>query len=249
MQAIDGTSLRIGSGECLTLVGPFSCGKTALAKIIIGLDTASVGQITLNEQVYHSTDLSKPLRRDVLLVFQDPFGSFNPRLTIGASLAEPLQLVPELRRETVPERLAQAVEAIRLDVGMLEHYPHKFSGGQRQRLAIARALVTWPRLVALDEPISALDMSVGGDVLSLLARLQAEFGLAYLIISHDLDMVAAMADRVLVIEAWQIVEAGPPAQIFADPQHQLTRDLVAAQLPEIVPDARLELVDIGTKGF
>ncbi|MEO9299049.1 ABC transporter ATP-binding protein [Devosia alba] len=233
VRAVDAVSLQIGRGECLALVGPSGCGKTTLAKIIVGLDTASNGQITLSGQRYHGADLPQRLRRDVTLVFQDPFGSFDPRLTIGTSLAEPLRLEPDLRRETVPARLVEAVEAVGLEAGMLERYPNEFSGGQRQRLAIARALVTRPKLVVLDEPVSALDMSVRGDVLSLLARLQAEFGLTYLIISHDLDMVTAMADRVLVMEAGQIVEEGVPAQIFAKPQHRLTRDLVAARLPEV----------------
>ena len=116
---------------------------------------------------------------------------------------------------------------------MLARYPHEFSGGQRQRLAIARALVTRPKLVVLDEPVSALDVSVRGEVLALLARLQAEFGLTYLIISHDLDMVRAMADRVLVMEAGRIVEEGGPHEIFARPQHRLTQELVTARLPEI----------------
>ena len=122
---------------------------------------------------------------------------------------------------------------MKLDPGHADRYPHEFSGGQRQRLAIARALVTRPKLVVLDEPVSALDVSVRGEVLALLARLQADFGLTYLIISHDLDMVAAMADRVLVMEAGKIVEEGVPERIFASPQHGLTRALVAARLPDI----------------
>ncbi|MGV8853856.1 MAG: dipeptide ABC transporter ATP-binding protein [Devosia sp.] len=233
LHAVDGVSLNIAAGECLALVGPSGCGKTTLAKIIVGLDKASSGKITLNGQTYHGADLPVRLRRDISLVFQDPFGSFNPRLSIGQSLAEPLRLVPELARADVPGRLAQAIASVGLEPAMLARYPHEFSGGQRQRLAIARALVTRPKLLVLDEPVSALDMSVRGTVLALLARLQAEYGLTYLIISHDLDMVAAMADRVLVMEAGRIIEEGPPAQIFADPQHGLTRALVAARLPDV----------------
>ncbi|MCS6759761.1 MAG: ATP-binding cassette domain-containing protein [Candidatus Devosia euplotis] len=209
--------------------------KTTLARIIVGLDSDSTGQITLSGQAYHGADLPRNLRRDISLVFQDPFGSFNPRLTIGASLAEPLRLDPVLRRQTVPDRLVEATEAVGLDADMLERYPHAFSGCQHQRLSIARALVTRPKLVVLDEPVSALGMSVRGDVLSLLARLQAEYGLTYLIISHDLDMASAMADRVLVMGAGRIIEEGKPAQIFAQPQHRLTRDLAAARLSEVTP--------------
>jgi len=234
VRAVDAASLGIGAGECLALVGPSGCGKTTLAKIIVGLDSATGGTVTLSGQSYRGKDLPRGLRRDVSLVFQDPFGSFDPRLTIAASLAEPLRLEPALRRETVPGRLIEAIEAVGLEAGMLERYPHEFSGGQRQRLAIARALVTRPKLLVLDEPVSALDMSVRGEVLALLAQLQADYGLTYLIISHDLDMVAAMADRVLVMEAGRIIEEGEPAQIFGSPQHRLTRDLVAARLPDVV---------------
>jgi peptide/nickel transport system ATP-binding protein len=130
-------------------------------------------------------------------------------------------------------RLAEAVTAVGLDISMLDRYPHEFSGGQRQRLAIARALMTRPKLLVLDEPVSALDVSVRGEVLALLARLQADYGLTYLIISHDLDMVSAIADRILVMQAGQIIEQGTPAEIFANPQQQLTRDLMAARLPDL----------------
>ena len=233
LRAVDDLSFAIKAAECLALVGPSGCGKTTLARIIVGLDTATSGAVRLEGTTYHGADLPRALRRDVSLVFQDPFGSFNPRLTIGNSLGEPLRLVPGLDREGVEQRLAEAVAAVGLDPGMLARYPHEFSGGQRQRLAIARALVTRPKLLVLDEPVSALDVSVRGEVLALLARLQADFGLTYLIISHDLDMVRAMADRVLVMEAGRIVEEGTPGEIFARPQHRLTRELVAARLPEI----------------
>ncbi|MBU1334506.1 MAG: ABC transporter ATP-binding protein [Alphaproteobacteria bacterium] len=233
LRAVDAARFAIASGECLALVGPSGCGKTTLAKIIVGLDRATAGEVRLEGRTYHGSDLPKDLRRDISLVFQDPFGSFNPRLNVADSLGEPLRLEPGLTAETVRQRLVESVEAVGLDAGMLERYPHEFSGGQRQRLAIARALVTRPKLVVLDEPVSALDMSVRGEVLALLARLQADFGLTYLIISHDLDMVHAMADRVLVMEAGRIVEEGKPDQLFARPQHRLTRDLVAARLPQV----------------
>lgn len=233
LRAVDDVSLSIASGEVVALVGPSGCGKTTLAKVIVGLDSATAGSIAFAGQSYRGRDLPKALRRDISLVFQDPFSSFDPRLSIGASLAEPLHLEPGLDRALTPARLAEAVSAVGLDPAMLDRYPHEFSGGQRQRLAIARALVTRPRLLVLDEPVSALDVSVRGEVLELLNRLQAQFGLTYLIISHDLDMVAAMADRVLVMEAGRIVEEGRPAEIFAHPQHRLTQELVAARLPEL----------------
>ncbi|WP_108462273.1 dipeptide ABC transporter ATP-binding protein [Devosia naphthalenivorans] len=233
LRAVDGVSFSIHAGECLALVGPSGCGKTTLAKIIVGLDTASSGAVRLEGVSYRGRDLPKSLRRDVSLVFQDPFGSFNPRMTIAGSLGEPLRLERGLTPDTLRERVQLAIAAVGLEPSMLARYPHEFSGGQRQRLAIARALVTRPKLVVLDEPVSALDVSVRGEVLALLARLQAEFGLTYLIISHDLDMVRAMADRVLVMEAGRMVEEGGPHEIFARPQHRLTQELVTARLPEI----------------
>ena len=233
LRAVDEVRFSVAQGECLALVGPSGCGKTTLAKIIVGLDRATSGSVRLGGVSYHGSDLPKALRRDISLVFQDPFGSFNPRRTIGDSLGEPLRLEPMLKHADVPARLIEAVQAVGLPQEMLSRYPHEFSGGQRQRLAIARALVTRPKLLVLDEPVSALDVSIRGEVLALLARLQTEFGLTYLIISHDLDMVSAMADRVLVMEAGRIVEEGRPEQIFAAPQHRLSRDLVAARLPDI----------------
>ncbi|GLQ10885.1 ABC transporter ATP-binding protein [Devosia yakushimensis] len=233
LRAVDGVSLAISEGECVALVGPSGCGKTTLAKMIVGLDSATAGQIRLGGRSYHGTDLPREKRRDVSLVFQDPFGSFNPRLTIAQSLGEPLRLEAELDLVERQRRLAEAIEAVGLRADMLARYPHEFSGGQRQRLAIARALVTRPKLVVLDEPVSALDVSVRGEVLALLARLQADFGLTYLIISHDIDMVRAVADRVLVMESGRIVEEGSPETIFAEPQHRLTRELMAARLPDV----------------
>jgi peptide/nickel transport system ATP-binding protein len=233
LTAVDNVSFSIRSGECLALVGPSGCGKTTLAKIIVGLDKATSGQVRLAGAAYRGSDMTRALRRDMSLVFQDPFGSFNPRRTVGDSLGEPLGLIKGLSRDVIHARLIEAINAVGLSTDMLKRYPHEFSGGQRQRLAIARALVTRPKLVVLDEPVSALDVSVRGEVLALLAQLQAEFGLTYLIISHDLDMVRAMADRVLVMEKGQIVEEGSPEAIFDQPQHRLTRDLVAARLPDI----------------
>ncbi|SHF37301.1 dipeptide ABC transporter ATP-binding protein [Devosia limi] len=233
LRAVDGVSFSVATAECVALVGPSGCGKTTLAKIIVGLDSATSGQVRLAGARYRGADLPRERRRDVSLVFQDPFGSFNPRLTLEHSIGEPLRLEPGLSPQAHVDRLVESIEAVGLDADMLKRYPHEFSGGQRQRLAIARALVTRPRLLVLDEPVSALDMSVRGEVLALLAQLQAEFGLTYLIISHDLDMVSAVADRVMVMEAGRIVETGRPDEIFANPQHRLTQELMAARLPEV----------------
>ena len=233
LRALNAVSLSIGEGECVALVGPSGCGKTTLARIIVGLDTASEGRMVLGGTPYRGRDLPPLMRASLSLVFQDPFSSFDPRMRVGASLAEPLHLLGAISGAERDARLKEAVEAVGLETSMLDRYPHEFSGGQRQRLAIARALVTRPRLVVLDEPVSALDMSLRGEVLHLLARLRAEHGLSYLIISHDLDMVAAMADRVLVMEAGRIVEQGTPGTLFSDPQHRLTKALMDARLPDV----------------
>lgn len=232
--AVNDVSFSVSAGECLALVGPSGCGKTTLARMIVGLDSATAGQMRFEDTPYRGLDLPAARRADLSLVFQDPFGSFNPRLTVARSLGEPLRLVPGLSPAEHEQRVAEAIESVGLDRAMLDRYPHEFSGGQRQRLAIARALVTRPSLVVLDEPVSALDVSVRGDVLDLLAKLQQQYGLTYIVISHDLDMVAAMADRVLVMEAGKIVEEGKPDDLFAHPQHRLTKALMAARLPEIV---------------
>ncbi|MGV3649974.1 MAG: dipeptide ABC transporter ATP-binding protein [Devosia sp.] len=231
--ALDAVSLTVAAGEAVALVGPSGCGKSTLARIVAGLDTASSGSLRFAGQPYSGGNLPKTLRRDISLVFQDPFGSFDPRLPIGVSLAEPLRLEPETPQAEKSARLGQMVEAVGLPADSLSRYPHEFSGGQRQRLAIARALITRPRLVVLDEPVSALDLSVRADILALLAQLRAAFGLAYLVISHDLDMVAAVADRVLVMEAGRIVDEGTPQALFAAPSHAMTKALLAARLPEI----------------
>ncbi len=231
--AVDRVSFAVGAGECVALVGPSGCGKTTLARMIVGLDRASNGRMVLDGSAYHGHDLPPLLRAGLSLVFQDPYGSFDPRMTLRQSLSEPLHLLGSIEKSQREAMLVEAIEAVGLDASMLDRHPHAFSGGQRQRLAIARALVTRPRLVVLDEPVSALDVSVRGDVLDLLARLRTEHGLSYLIISHDLDTVAAMADRVLVMQKGRFVEEGPPAQLFAEPQHALTRALMAARLPDV----------------
>jgi peptide/nickel transport system ATP-binding protein len=233
LRAVDQVSLEIGAGQCVALVGPSGCGKTTLARMIVGLDSASEGHMVLDGATYHGRDLPPHLRAGLSLVFQDPFSSFDPRMSVGDSLGEPLRLLGQISRQDRDARLREAVETVGMDADMLGRFPHEFSGGQRQRLAIARALVTKPRLLVLDEPVSALDVSLRGDVLNLLARLRAEHGLSYLIISHDLDMVAAMADRVLVMEKGRIVEAGTPEQLFAQPRHALTQALMAARLPDV----------------
>ena len=231
--AVDNVSFTLRAGESLALVGPSGAGKSTLARIVAGLDRSSSGEMEFDHQIYHGLDLPKSLRRDISLVFQDPFGSFNPRLTIGQSVAEPLRLEQGASFDELGQRIVEVVKAVGLSPDMLERYPHEFSGGQRQRFAIARALITRPRLVILDEPVSALDVSVRGEVLVLLNRLRADYGLTFLVISHDLDMVRTVADRVIVMDKGRIVETGTPATLLEKPQEPLTKDLIAASLPDI----------------
>jgi peptide/nickel transport system ATP-binding protein len=233
IEVLNGASADIFPGQAVALVGPSGAGKSTLARIIAGLDRCSSGEIEFDHQIYHGHDLPKSLRRDISLVFQDPFGSFNPRLTIGESVAEPLRLEQGAGFDELGQRIVEVVKAVGLSPDMLERYPHEFSGGQRQRFAIARALITRPRLVILDEPVSALDVSVRGEVLVLLNRLRADYGLTFLVISHDLDMVRVVADRVIVMDKGRIIESGTPATLLEKPQEPLTRDLIAASLPDI----------------
>lgn len=229
--AVNNVSFSIKSSQSLALVGPSGCGKSTLARSIAGLDIVSEGSFELEEQIYgHQKHLSKNIRREISLVFQDPFASFNPRLKVGASLKEPLRLIENISPIEKNTRIVRSVEAVGLEKNMLFRYPHEFSGGQRQRLAIARALVTRPRLVVLDEPVSALDVSVRGEVLALLNHLRSEFGLSFLLISHDLDMVRAVADSIMVMYEGEIVEQADPKTLFENPQHEITKQLLAARL-------------------
>jgi peptide/nickel transport system ATP-binding protein len=231
--AVNDVSFSLRLGESLALVGPSGSGKSTLARMIAGLDRASGGQMVFDHAVYHGTDLPRMFRRDISLVFQDPFGSFDPRLTIGESVAEPMRLEPHRLPVEIHERIEETVEAVGLSPDMLERYPHEFSGGQRQRFAIARALITKPRLVILDEPVSALDVSVRGEILVMLNRLRADFGLTFLIISHDLEMVRIVADRAMVMDKGRIIETATPAQLLEAPKAKITQELIAAGLPEI----------------
>lgn len=232
LQALDDISLTINEAECVGLVGPSGCGKTTLSRIIAGLDGAQRGSISFDGHHYGQTPKAMPhaARRELSMVFQDPFGSFDPRLTMAQSLFEPLHLMPELSTDERRDRVHLALTRVGLSPDMLIRHPHAFSGDQRQRFAIARALVLRPKLVVLDEPVSALDVSIRGDVLSLLADLRENHGIAYLFVSHDLDVVRAIADRVFVMEKGRIVEQGDVDQVFDAPQAEITKRLLDARL-------------------
>ncbi|WP_306754861.1 ABC transporter ATP-binding protein [Paracoccus actinidiae] len=234
LRALNGVSLTIGRGESVGLVGESGCGKSTLARAILGLDPLQAGHIRLDGQdVTAGRRMPPRLRARMQAVFQDPFGSFNPRWQVDRLLAEPFHLTG--RPTDWRDRVAAALSEVGLRPDDARKFIHEFSGGQRQRLAIARALIIRPALIILDEAVSALDVRIRAQALDLLARLQADHGLSYLFISHDLSVVRGMTDRVLVMQAGQIIEEGPPDQIIDAPRHDHTRALVAA-IPQIPPD-------------
>ncbi len=232
IRAVGGVSLRVREGQTLGIVGESGSGKSTLGRALLRL-LPSEGQI-----LYRGRDISRlperelrPLRREMQLVFQDPYGSLSPRMTVGEILAEGLLVhEPELDARERQRRAAEALVEVQLDPAMLRRYPHEFSGGQRQRIAIARALILRPRLLVLDEPTSALDRSVQKQIVELLRTLQERHGLTYLFVSHDLAMVRALADTVMVMKDGRVVEFGPTEEIFDDPHAEYTRTLMAAAL-------------------
>jgi peptide/nickel transport system ATP-binding protein len=230
VRAVDGVSLDVHPGEIVALVGESGCGKSTLGFSLLGLTPPTSGTIELLGNKIDIADPSawKPYRRDFQIVFQDPHTSLNPRLTVFELLAEPMRvhgIVPS------SELRAAAVDLLR-QVGLpedaLNRFPHAFSGGQRQRLCIARALSLRPKLIVCDEIVSALDVSVQAQIVHLLLELKATHGLALLFITHDLSLVRAIADRVLVMNAGKIVEEGSAAELFAAPKDEYTRTLLAA---------------------
>ncbi len=235
LRAVAGVSLTLKRGESLGLVGESGCGKSTLTRAILGLEAVQAGEIRLDGQPVQAGRRMPPsLRAGVQVVFQDPYGSFNPRHKVARLVAEPFHLAPVDAR-TARERVAESLDAVGLQPGDMDKYIHEFSGGQRQRIAIARALIIRPKLIVLDEAVSALDVSVRSRILDLLADLQGRYGLSYLFISHDLGVVRAITDRVLVMKAGEIVEEGPTQAVFAAPTHAYTRQLVAAT-PQIPAD-------------
>ena len=230
VQALNGVGFTLHAGRSLGIVGESGSGKSTLARLVMALDTPTSGSVQLLGRDLHRlprADLQRA-RRDFQMVFQDPYGSLDPRQTVARTVAEPLAALGETSRAEQRTQAAQMLDSVGLHQSALDKYPHEFSGGQRQRIAIARALITRPRLIVADEPVSALDVSVQAQVLNLLRDLQAEYGITYLLISHDLAVVQHLCDEVAVMTQGRIVEHGTPAQLFSDAQHPYTRALVAA---------------------
>ena len=229
VHAVEHVSLDIRRGETFALVGESGCGKSTIAKAIVGL-VPHQGRIAIGGQVFAGQDRdgARALRRRMQIVFQDPVAALDPRMTVGRLIAEPLVIHRIGSPAEQRARAADLMQRVGLTADQLDRYPHEFSGGQRQRICIARALALQPDLIIADESVSALDVSVQARVLQLLAALQAEFGIAFLFISHDMAVVENIADRVAVMYLGQIVEIGSRDQVFGNPQHAYTRRLIAA---------------------
>lgn len=234
LRAVDGVSFALHRGRSLGIVGESGSGKSTLARLVMALETPSGGSVRLLGQDLNrlSAAALRAARKDFQMVFQDPFGSLDPRVPIGLSVAEPLHAMPAgpttHTRASVDHRVAEVLDAVSLRASDAARYPHEFSGGQRQRIAIARALITRPQLIVADEPVSALDVSVQAQVLNLMQDLREAHGLSYLLISHDLAVVNHLCDEVAVMQAGRIVEQGPPERLFTAPQHPCTQKLLAA---------------------
>jgi oligopeptide/dipeptide ABC transporter ATP-binding protein len=230
VRAVDGVSLSIRRSESVSIVGESGSGKTTLARLILGLESPSSGSIQYEgRDITHRRKWHGPA--PIQAVFQDPWGSLNPRMRVERIVSEPMLVSRSMSRRAIRGRATQLLGIVGINEDSRRSYPHEFSGGQRQRIAVARALATSPALIVLDEPVSALDVSIRAQIINLLADLQEEFGTSYLMIAHDFASVRALSDRVLVMYRGAIVEAAPTEEMFSSSRHPYTQALLSASLP------------------
>jgi oligopeptide/dipeptide ABC transporter ATP-binding protein len=235
VHAVDGVSFTVGRGETLGLVGESGCGKSTTGRAVLRLVPVSGGRIVFDgkDVLALSESELRTVRRRIQMVFQDPFASLSPRLKIARIVSEPLEIHGLGDARTRQEKVGALLESVGLPAAAADRFPHEFSGGQRQRIGIARALALDPEFLVLDEPVSALDISVRAQVVNLLADLQTERGISYLFIGHDLSLIRHVAHRVAVMYLGRVVETGPTAALYADPRHPYTRSLLAsAPIPD-----------------
>jgi oligopeptide/dipeptide ABC transporter ATP-binding protein len=243
VRAVDGVSLTVHRGETVGLVGESGCGKSTLGRSILGLVQPTSGDIRIDgtDVVHASGPELRQVRRRAQIIFQDPASSLNPRMTVGQTLVEPLEIYKLRSRTERRDRVAELLRLVGLPVGAADRFPHQFSGGQRQRVGIAAALALEPAVIVADEPTSALDVSVQAQILNLLQGLQQSLGVAYLFISHNLDVVRHLSDRIAVMYLGKIVESSQTEDLFQNPLHPYTRALLSA-IPDPDPDAHVEPV-------
>ena len=244
VRAVDDISFEIESGKTLGVVGESGCGKTTTAKLVLRLETPTGGEIRFDGRVLNDLDgdALRTYRRSVQAVFQDPFASLDPRMRVGHIIAEPLVTNEKLPKQEVQRRIGKLLDVVGLPARSSSLFPHEFSGGQRQRIAIARSLALSPRIIVLDEPVSALDVSIRAQILNLLRDLQRELGLSYLFIAHDLAAVAHMSHTIAVMYLGKIVEVGDARVIAQNPQHPYTKALFSAALPSHPDERRDEII-------
>ena len=245
VKAVDGVDITIGPGETLGLIGESGCGKTTTSKLILLQETPTAGTIRFDGADVSALGRQELMRyrREVQVVFQDPYSSLSPRMRVGDIIAEPLEIHTNLSRQELDQRVAEVLELVGLEPEVARLFPHEFSGGQRQRIAIARALATNTRLIVLDEPVSALDVSIRAQIMNQLEHLQQVLGVSYLFIGHDLATVAHISDRIAVMYLGQIVELADSLELCEKPLHPYTQALFSAALPAH-PDQRHERVTI-----
>ena len=240
LKAVDGVSFNLRPGETLGIVGESGCGKSTLARAVLQLIPPTDGAVSWLGRPLNKTDKAdlKAKRKDLQIVFQDPLASLDPRMTISDSIMEPLQTFrPELSKSEMKDMVAEMMERVGLDRNMINRYPHELSGGQNQRVGIARAMIMRPKLVVCDEAVSALDVSIQAQIIELLMDLQEEFGLSLLFISHDLSVVREVSHRIMVLYLGRIVELADRNEIYLNPQHPYTKQLISA-VP--IPDPEVE---------